>query len=146
MMSWSTVSKAVLVVHNDIIRAIDNGQLTVMLFLDLSSAFDTVDHDIMLSILHRRLPVEGAALNWFHSYQTDRSQTFSVGDSNSDPHSVSCSVPQGPVLGPVKFVAFTEYVLDLFDRHKVNHHMYADDQHIYLHTIPDFNLTPRKQS
>ena len=56
---------AVLIVHNDVIQAIDNGQLTVMLFLDLTSAFDTVDHDIMLSTLHRRFSVEGAALNWF---------------------------------------------------------------------------------
>jgi len=53
---------AVLIVHNDIVRAIDNGQLTVMLFLDLSSAFDTVDHDIMLSILHRRFLIDGAKL------------------------------------------------------------------------------------
>lgn len=128
---------AVLIVHNDVIRAIDDGKLTVMLFLDLSSAFDTVDHDIMLSILRRRFSVEGAALNWFHSYLTDRSQTFSVGDSNSDPLDVSCSVPQGSVLGPVEFVAYTEDVVELFDQHEVNHHMYADDQHIYLHTIPD---------
>jgi len=56
---------AVLIVHNDI-RAIDNGQLTVLLFLDLSSAID-----IMLSILHLRFSIDGAALNWFHSYLTD---------------------------------------------------------------------------
>ena len=109
-----------------------------MLFLDPSSAFDTVDHDIMLSILHRRFSFEGAALNWFHSDQTDHSQTFSVGDSNSDPHSVNCSVPQGSVLGPVEFVADTEDVVDLFDRHKVNHHMYADDQHIYISTCTPY--------
>ena len=72
---------------------------------------------------------------------TDRSLTFSVGDSNSDPHSVSCSVPQGSILGPVEFVAYTEDVVELFDRHKINHHMYADDQHIYLHTIPDLAST-----
>jgi len=77
-------------VHNDIIqaRAIDNGQLMVMLFLDLSSAFDTVDHDIILSILHRHFSMDGTVLNWFHSYLTNRSQMFSVGDSKSDPHSV----------------------------------------------------------
>ena len=114
---------AVLIVHNDIVRAIDNGQLTVMLFLDLSSAFDTVDHDIMLSILHRRFSVDGAALNWFHSYLTDRSQTFSVGDSKPVSHSVNCSVPQRSVLGPVEFIAYTEDVVDLFDRHEVNHHL-----------------------
>jgi len=111
-------------VHNDIVRAIDNGQLTVMLFLDLSSAFDTVDHDIILSILHRRFSIDGAEPNWFHLYLTDRSQTFSVVDSKSDPHSVSCSVPQGSVHGPVELVAYTEDVVDLFDRHKVNHHLY----------------------
>ena len=62
----NSTETAVLIVHN-IIRAIDNGQLTVKLFLNLSSAFDTVDHDIMLSILHRRFSVEGAALNWFQN-------------------------------------------------------------------------------
>jgi len=84
---------AVLIMHN-IIRAIDIGQLTVMMFLDLCSAFDTVDHDVMLSILHRRFSVDRVALNWFHSYRTDRSHTSSVGDK-FDSHSVSCSVPQG---------------------------------------------------
>jgi len=98
------------------------------------SAFDTVDHDIMLSILHRRFSVEGVALKWFHTYLTDRSQTFSVGDSKSDCHWVSCCVPQGSVLGPVEFVAYTENVADLFDPREVNLHLYADYQHIYLHT------------
>ena len=51
---------AVLIMHNDISRAIDYGQLTVMLFLDFSSVFDTVEHDIML---HRRFSVSGAVLN-----------------------------------------------------------------------------------
>ena len=100
-----------------------NGQL--MPFLDLSSAFY----------------VEGAALNCFYSYLTERSQTFSIGNSKSNPHSVSCSVPQGSVLGPLEFVAYTEDVVDLFDQHKVNHHMYADDQHIYLHTEPGLAST-----
>jgi len=100
---------AVLIVHADIIRTIDKGQLTVMMFLYLSSAFDTVDHDIMLSILHSRFSVEGVALKWSHSHLTDLLQTFSVGDSKSDCrcHRMSCSVPQGSVLGPVEFVAYT---------------------------------------
>ena len=51
-------------------------------------------------------------------------------------NSVGCCVPQGSVLGLVEFVAYTEDVVDLFDRHTVNHHMYADDQHNYLHTEP----------
>jgi len=81
--------------------------------------------------------VKGVALKWFYSYLTDRSQTFSVGDSKSDCHRVSCSVPQGSV----EFVAYTEDVADLFDRHEVNHYLYADDQQIYLHTEPGLTST-----
>jgi len=77
-----------------IIPAIDKGRLTVMMFLDLSSAFDTVDHDIMLYILHCCFSVEGVALKWFYSYLTDCLQMFSVGDSKSEYHRVSCSVPR----------------------------------------------------
>jgi len=111
-----------------------------MMFLDVSSAFDTVDHDIMLSILHRRFSVEGMTLKWFHLYMTDRSQTFSVGHSKSDCHRASCSVPQGSVLGPVEFVAYTEDTCWSVDRHKLNHHLYAVRWRstylpkIYLHT------------
>jgi len=90
-----SIETAVLIV-NDIIRAINKGQL---MFLDLSSAFDTVDHDIMLSILHRRFSVEGrlslflCLLKWFHSYLTDHWQTFSVGNNKLECHRVSCRVP-----------------------------------------------------
>ena len=95
---------AVLIVHNDIIRAIDNGQLTVMLFLDLSSAFDTVDHDIMLSIPHRRFSVKGAELNWFHSYLTItlRRSPLVIATPILALHD-SCTVPQGSV----EFVLYT---------------------------------------
>jgi hypothetical protein len=124
---------AVLIVHNDIVRAVDKGQSTAMMFLDLSSAFDTVDHVHMLSILRRRFSVESPAIDWFQCYLSNRTQTFTVGDSKSDPRLVYCSVPQGSVLGPVKFIAYTEDAVKLFDHHKVNHHMYADDKQMYLH-------------
>jgi len=72
------------------------------------------------------------------SLTTDRSQMLSLGDIKLDCHRVSCSVSQGsvpwPVLGHVAFVVYTVDVAILFDRHKVNHHLYADDQQIYLHT------------
>ena len=93
-----------------------------MMFLDLSSAFDTVDHVHMLSILRRRFSVESPTIDWFQSYLSNRTQTFTVGDSTSDPRLVYYSVPQGSVLGPVKFIAYTEDAVELFDRHKVNHH------------------------
>ena len=64
---------AVIRVLNDVIRAADEGKVTALVLLDLSSAFDTVDHTILLNVLERRFLVEGSALAWFQSYLCDRS-------------------------------------------------------------------------
>ena len=121
------------VMLSDILLAVDSGDLALLTLLDLSAAFDTVDHAHMLSILRRRFSVESLALDWFQSYLSNRTQTFTVGESKSDPCLVYCSVPQGSVLGPVQFNAYTEDVVELFDHNKVNHHLYADDQQMYTH-------------
>jgi len=110
--------------------------MTVMMLLDLSSAYDTVDHDIMISSfivvsLSKARGVEVVSL------VSDRS----FADVLCWRHRASCSVPQGSELGPVDFVAYTEYAADPFDRHKVDHHMCADDQQIYLHTEPGLAST-----
>ena len=97
---FSTES-ALLIVHNDIVRAVDRGDLVPLVLLDLSAAFDTVDHGCLLSVLERRFCVDGNALEWFKSYLSDRSQTFTAGQDSHGPVSVSCSVPQGSVLGPI---------------------------------------------
>ena len=73
---FHSTETAVLVVYNDIVRAVDSGQLVPLVLLDLSSAFDTVDHDCLLTILRNRFTVEGRAMDWFQSYLTERTQTF----------------------------------------------------------------------
>jgi len=65
-------------VRNDIIRAIDRGEVTALILLDLNAAFDTVDHGTLLDVLHRRFVVEGIPLLWLNSYLTNRSQSFSI--------------------------------------------------------------------
>jgi len=97
-----------LCVHNDIVRAVDQKRIVALVFLDLSAAFDTVDHATLLSVLQTRFGVDGAALTWFESYLSDRFQTFQVNGAISEPVAVDCSVPQGSVLGPVKFNSYTE--------------------------------------
>ena len=92
---------AVLAVHNDIIQAIDRGQLTALILLDLSSAFYTVDHTCLLTILRNRFSVDATVASWFQSYLTDRSQTFSAGRDQSFPVMLCCSIHQGSALGPV---------------------------------------------
>ena len=68
--------QVVVSVLNDVIRAADEGKVTCLVLLDLSSAFDTVDHDILLQVLNRRVLVEGSALDWFRSCLNNRTQVF----------------------------------------------------------------------
>ena len=91
----------------------------------------------MLQVLRDRFCVEGRALEWFESYLCDRTQTYQVNDQQSRPRKVDCGVPQGSVLGPQKFIAYTEDLEELIDEYCRNHHMYADDtQMIEQTTIP----------
>ena len=74
--SIHSTETAVLSVHNDVVRSIDNGQVSLLVLLDLSAAFDTVDHQILLSVLSDRFAVANNALALFTSYLTDRTQQF----------------------------------------------------------------------
>ena len=75
---FHSTESAVLVVHNDIVCTIDQGHVVALVLLDLSSAFDTVDHPTMLSLLHDRFAVSDEPLSWFHSYPSNRTQTFTT--------------------------------------------------------------------
>ena len=110
---------------DDTQMTIDSGNISALVLLDLSAAFDTVDHSIMLQVLRDRFCVEGRALEWFESYLCDRTQTYQVKDQQSRPREVDCGVPQGSVLGPQKFIPYTEDLAELIDEYCLNHH--ADD-------------------
>jgi len=99
---------AVFCVHNDLVRAVDEKHIAALVLLDLSVAFDTVDHPTVLTVLQRRFGVCGFALQWFSLYLADRTQVFSMNGTETQPIPVQCSVPQGSVLGPVKFISYTE--------------------------------------
>jgi len=118
---------AIIAVRDEIISAIDSGKVCALVLLDLSSAFDTVDHGILLHILSSRFGIHSQALDWCQSYLRQRTQTFCVGDQQSEPYVVDCSVPQGSVLGPLKFVGYTEDLAELISDHELNYHLYADD-------------------
>ena len=114
------------------------------MLLDLSAAFDTVDHDTLLSVLHQRFGVRDHALSWVKSYLSDRTQNFLVNGVLSGPVAVNCSVPQGSVLGPIKFISYTEDVSTLFHRHQIRYHLYADDKQAYTDVpVEDVSLARR---
>ena len=85
---------ALLRVHNDILRAIDSHKDVVLVLLDLSAAFDTVNHDILLHRLREHFGIHGTALSWFKSYLTDCKQCVAIGDSVSTYNTLDCGVPQ----------------------------------------------------
>lgn len=135
-----STESAVVSVMNDIIRAIDNGEVAAMVLLDLSAAFDTVDHKTLMDVMQQRFAISNIPLMWFSSYLTNRTQSVSVNGIQSAQNQVVCSVPQGSVLGPLEFITYTDDVVEIFCRHCVRYHLFADDKQVYTATtISDIN-------
>ncbi len=80
---------------------VDKGNVVLLVLLDLSPAFDTIDHKKLLNRLSNRCGIKGTALNYFQSYLSERTQTVSIGYAHSNIEHLKYGVPQGCVLGPV---------------------------------------------
>ena len=124
---------ALIRVQNDILREIDGNSAVVLLLLDLSAAFDTVEHAILLQRMSSKFGIKGDALNCgFRSYLSDRSQVVYINGTTSDSYDVGRGVPQGSVLGPFLYLIYTSPIGDILRSHKMNFHLYADDTQIYV--------------
>ena len=99
-----STTHAILNFVNHVATAIDNHLHTLGIFLDLSKAFDTIDHEILLYKLSH-YGVRGKALEWFRSYLTGRRQFVSINGTNSNYANMTCGVPQGSLLGPLLFIS-----------------------------------------
>ena len=99
---------ALLKVANDLLTAMDTGKVSVLTLLDLSAAFDTVDHDILLHRLEHTFGFQGTALAWVRSYLSGRTQTVSIDGRLSSPTVIRYGVPQGSVLWPILFILYTQ--------------------------------------
>jgi hypothetical protein len=126
---------ALLRVHNDIISAIGEKKVVLLVLIDLSAAFDTVSHKCLLSTL-QHLGVKGNALDWFASYLSCRQQRININGTQSDSKELMCGVPQGSVLGPVLFTIYTSSLGQLLREQQPQYQMYADDTSLYLCVKP----------
>ena len=131
---FHSTETALLKIHNDIICNMDNGKVTVLTLLDLSAAFDTIDHSTLLERLYRHFGISGTVFQWFKSYISNRQQRvhIPVDGSLSCPQDLHFGVPQGSVLVPFLFCLHTTSISQIITNHDVSHHMYADDTHVYI--------------
>ena len=106
--------------------------MSALMMLDLSAAFDTIDHQTLLQRLGQLYGLGEKALAWVSSYLTDRYQTVTVNGECSDPVRLKFGVPQGSVLGPKMYIMYTKPLGSIMRHHGLGHHFYADDSQAYV--------------
>jgi len=107
---------------DSIYHAADHGKATLHFSLDLSAAFDTIDHFLLLRRLSHSFGFTGTAIMWVQSYLTGRSQTVRLGAHCSSCTPCSIGVPQGSVLGPLLFIIYTSPISHIAESHNIQQH------------------------
>ena len=136
---FHSTETALLRVANDILLDIDNQKCVLLVLLDLSAAFDTIDHETLMDRLSSLFGVKAKALSWFRSYLYGRTQSVHIGKSKSEKCSLKYGVPQGSILGPKQFISYTSPLADFVKGKNLKLHLYADDTQIYLAFEPTEN-------
>jgi hypothetical protein len=123
---------ATLRVLSDILTAADQRKVTLLGLLDMSAAFDTVDHVILLRRIEVSFGLEGNVLSWLTSFLNGRTQQVTFNGSESSVEVIQSGVPQGSVLGPLLFLLYTADIPLIASEFGLNVHCYADDGQLYI--------------
>ena len=132
---YSTETALVKVV-NDLLLSTDQGSITLMVMLDLSAAFDTVDHKILLNVLEENFGVKGDAKSWFDNYLRPRCQSIQIHNELSKKYDMKQGVPQGSCMGPVLFTVYASTLFEIIGQHLIKVMGYADDHMLYISFQP----------
>ena len=112
---FHSTESALLNIQGDLFLNMSEGSTTALTLLDLSAAFDMIDHSILFHRLHDCYGINGLALSWFESYLSDSTQSVKVGSVLSHPMVLKFGIPQGSVLGPLLFSMYTIHSVQLFN-------------------------------
>ena len=127
---YHSTETAVFSVLEGLLTKSDQKRVSILALLDLSAAFVTLDHAILLRRLESTFGISGVALSWFESYLSDRTQSVVVEGLMCTPIPLVFGVPQGSVLGPVLFTLYSQPLSDVIACHSCDRHKYADDAEI----------------
>ena len=115
---------------NDILWNMENQLVTAIVILDLSAAFDTVDHDLLLEVLDKRFGIVNKAIDWYRSYLVPRRFRVAIKDKTSWPRQLDYSVPQGSIQGAFLFIAYVSTLDQVIDSEQLTLNGFADDHSI----------------
>ena len=137
---------AITKIHNDLLIMVDKRDHAVLLLLDLSAAFDTLNHSLLITKLKRNFNLKGNVLKWLESYLQGRSMTIKVNRATSGKCVLTIGVPQGSILGPLLFILYTAELESIARKHGFSIHLYADDTQIYMAFDPKDTTKPYESS
>ena len=129
---------ALLRIPNDLLAMIDEENNTLLVLLNLSAAFDTIDHTLLFNSLPSEISLDSIVLNWFSSYVSCRSKQVLVRHSLSAETPLVCGVPQGSVLCPLLFSLYTRHLAELIQKFCINYHilpMILSFTHVYRQNV-----------
>ena len=121
---------------DDILKGMESQEVTALAALDLSAAFNIVNHDLLLVILKSHFGIDGIPLAWIRSYLNNRSFQVQVGSAHSEPIDVPYAVHQGSLLGPVLFICYIATLDDIIQGNSTSLLGYTDDRAVYKSFLP----------
>ena len=139
---FHSTETALLKVKSDFLQYVDDSKSVLLVLLDMSAAFDTVDHPILLQRLRDRFGMCDSVVSWFRSYFENRTTRVSIKNASSHKHILNYSLPQGSIIGPQCFILYISPIGDIIRQirhHNISFHCYADDIQLYAafdHKIP----------